>query len=118
MPRPEALVDLDREVGKEAWLLRQEGHAVADHLVRRQPDDVAAGEEHFTLDGPQESEDRLQERGFSGPVWPEHAGDTAWPGLHRDAVQDVDVALVAGNQRAGLENRLSAAHCPAAHAPM
>ena len=89
----DAQVLLDRELGKHLAAFRNAGDAGCNHLVGRQPRDVAAVEHDAARARQRQSQDGANERGLAGAVRAEQAGDAAGRDRERDALQHVGLVV-------------------------
>ena len=86
-------------------------HAEPQHLARRHADEVRPVERDRPEARPQQPAYRRHQRGFPGPVRPDHAGDAALGHLEGNPAQDVPAA-VADHQAFDREYRTSRGACP------
>src|SRR4029453_12035545 len=101
-PEDEILFDAQRR--KNTTVLRNEGDALAEDAVGRQPLDRLSCEHNAPLRRTQPSHDRPQRRRLAGAVAPENADDLSRIHAERDALYHRRIA-VARVQRIDLKQR-------------
>ena len=104
-PAAHAQIVLDREKRKGVDLLGHVAHPEPLDRVRLPTGDRLAIQPDRPSVRLQQAEDRLQQCRFAGSVRPDHEREAVLRDLEREALQDVDAALIAGMEILDLEQR-------------
>ena len=94
---PSSRFSSTRHRREEAPVLRDDRHAAADAVARRTPGHVLAPEHDASASRLDDAEDGLERRRFPGGVAAEKADELALADLERDALEDLDLAVVRGD---------------------